>query len=145
MSGSATLTIELSMTCISAANTTANAMRYLCGAPSGGAAMGSTSGSSSAGAASRSSALATDMDYSQCKGQPVFKWSGILLRCVGGIQAVYAGRCGVGNVHRLLHRLRAGYRRPRDETVLLALCHRRRAALLAGVLLRARGRGKRND
>src|SRR4051812_43840157 len=33
MSGSATLTIELSMTCMSAARTTANAMMYLCGSP----------------------------------------------------------------------------------------------------------------
>src|SRR5512138_1123454 len=33
MSGRATLTIELSMTCISAASTTAKAMRYLCGSP----------------------------------------------------------------------------------------------------------------
>src|SRR5581483_1891653 len=33
MSGSATLTIELSMTCMSAASTTATAMKYLCGSP----------------------------------------------------------------------------------------------------------------
>jgi len=47
MSGSATFTMELSMTCISAASTTAKAIRYLCSAPSGGAARGSVSGLSS--------------------------------------------------------------------------------------------------
>src|SRR5215510_12990946 len=33
MSGRATLTMEESITCISAASTTATAMRYLCGSP----------------------------------------------------------------------------------------------------------------
>ena len=54
MSGSATLTIDESITCISAASTTATAIRYLCSAPrrgSAGAAVGS-------GATSRSTALA---------------------------------------------------------------------------------------
>src|ERR1041384_2581191 len=51
MSGSATLTIELSITCMSAASTTANAMKYLCGSPRG----------STRGAASTTSCTAVAM------------------------------------------------------------------------------------
>jgi hypothetical protein len=67
MSGRATLTIELSMTCISAASTTAKAIRYLCSTPSGGAASGSVSGSSESVA---SIVLATVMGQGITRNSP---------------------------------------------------------------------------
>src|SRR5205814_10144079 len=100
ISGRATFTIELSMTCISAASTTANAMRYLCGAPSGDAAIGSTRGSSSVN--SRATAPATDIVFSQCKCQPAGKSLGILLRRV---DARTSGGSGVGDGHRFLDQI----------------------------------------
>src|SRR5437868_433065 len=140
MSGSATLTIELSMTCISAARTTANAIRYLCGAPSGGAAIGSTRGLSSS-RRSCSTALATDdIAVSQCKCQPVFKPLGILLR---RIDASLSGSGRISDGHRFLDRLGAGNLRPSEDTVLLTLSVGR-AALLGVFLCASRESQQKN-
>src|SRR5512146_1143757 len=62
MSGRATFTIELSMTCISAASTTANAMMYLCSAPRcTGTSMRARIAVGSSSAGSSRTAVASDM------------------------------------------------------------------------------------
>src|ERR1700687_4033663 len=76
MSGRATLTIELSMTCIRAASTTANAIRYLCSAPSGGAASGSASGLSS----STSSALISPAVVMRCNNKGLASHAKLILQ-----------------------------------------------------------------
>src|SRR3954471_2700906 len=129
MSGSATLTIELSMTCIRAASTTSKAMRYLCGAPSGGAAIGSVSGSSSV--TSGATALATDIACSQCKVHPVGKLGILLSR----IDSYPSGSGRISNPHRFPDRLRARNLRAGENAVFLAL--RSSAVRLLDVLLAA--------
>src|SRR5436190_3913892 len=131
MSGSATLTIELSMTCISAASTTAKAIRYLCGAPSGGAAIGSVSGPSSA--SSVATALATDIACSQCKVHPVYNLRILLSRI--DPQSTCRGRISDG--HRFLHGSRARDLRAGKNAVFLPLGAS--GAALLGVLLSACG------
>src|SRR2546423_1295171 len=145
MSGSATLTIELSMTCISAASTTAKAMRYLCGAPSYGAASGSTSGPFSlSGSALGSTALATDIGGYRCKARP--SWvgfgfrSGILL---SRVDARLTRRGGVGSVQRFLNRPRSRNLGPGKYAVLLVLGADGR--ILNRFVVAAAGQKKRED
>src|SRR6476661_757241 len=139
MSGSATLTIELSITCISAASTTANAIRYLWGAPSGDAEIGSASGSDSGPSSSCSSTVAAGIGYDRCKQRPNVPRSGILL---SRVDAGLTGGCRVGGVEGLLHRFGAGNLRVGEDAVLLALAEL--GLLLVRIILGARGERESN-
>src|SRR5437868_11343177 len=136
MSGSATLTIELSMTCIGAASTTAEAIRYWCAAPSGGAAIGSVSGPSSA--SSGATALATDIACSQCKVHPVCRLRILLSRI--DPQSTGGGR--ISDRHRFLHCFRARNLGAGENAVLLPLGV---SAALLGILLSAGGQRQQEE
>src|SRR5205814_7883301 len=122
-----------------AARTTANAMRYLCGAPSVVAASGSTSGSSSL-SGSGSTALATDIGGHPMQTATHVDNSGILL---GGIDARLPCCNGIGNVESLLDRFRTRNRRTSDDAVLLALGSYRR--VLSCLVCAAAGEKKREN